>query len=178
MKLCLYFVTACIALIGFASASPNAAPTASAATRMEPPPLQSPRLAHPHEKYSLAWVDNDAPSIMTAGSTSKVQVRAKNTGDWVWPDAQSANPSKPDGSYAVRLSYAWVGPDGKPLPENRVRGELPASVPAGQTADFTISVEAPKEPGNYLLQFDLVEELVTFFSAKGAEKLTIKVTIR
>lgn len=50
-------------------------------------------------------------------------------------------------------------------------------VPPGETANFTIVVTPPTEPGKYQLQFDLVHELVAFFSSKGAEKLTVPVTV-
>ena len=68
--------------------------------------------------------------------------------------------------------------DGKPLAANAVRGELNAPVPPGGTANFTLQVAAPKTPGSYQLQVDLVEELVFFFSAKGNEKLTVPVTVQ
>jgi hypothetical protein len=66
----------------------------------------------------------------------------------------------------------------KPLPASAARGELTAPVPPGETANFTINVAAPKSPGNYQLQLDLVEELVFFFSNKGNEKLTVPVTVQ
>jgi hypothetical protein len=115
---------------------------------------------------------------MSAGATSDVHVSAKNAGDWPWNDPFAANPNHPDGTYAIRLSYGWVGADGKPLPPDSTRGELTAPVPPGQTANFTIKVKAPKEPGSYKLQLDLVEELVFFFSSKGNEKLTVPVTVK
>lgn len=130
-----------------------------------------------HQTYSLQWVSNDVPSTMSANKGTAVHVSVKNTGDWAWPNPSAANPSKPDGSYAVRLSYRWADATGKLLPQGAERGELSASVPAGEMANFSMEVLSPKDPGSYQLQLDLVEELVSFFSAKGAPKLIVPVTV-
>jgi predicted small lipoprotein YifL len=154
-----------------------------------PPPADSTTAASPanattttakpsHATYSLAWGTHNAPPTMVAGTPVAIQVTVKNTGDWVWNHPAAANPSKPDGTYAVRLAYNWVSPDGKTLPANNTRGELTAPVPPGQNANFTIDVQTPKVPGTYQLQFDLVEEMVVFFSSKGNEKLTVPVTVQ
>jgi hypothetical protein len=113
---------------------------------------------------------------MKAGSSIGMRLVAKNTGDWPWPDPFTAHPPRPDGTYAVRLSYSWYR-GGSALPATAARAELVKSVPAGETASFTIQVTAPPEPGKYELHFDLVQELVTFFSGRGAEKLVVPVTV-
>ena len=161
---------AAVAMIGCGRSPETEAPATDTQAPAGPKPS--------HASYSLQWVSNDIPKTMPAGKSVPVKVSVKNTGDWPWNDPFTANPPHPDGTYAVRLSYGWVGPDGKFLPENAVRGELTAPVPPGGTANFTLQVAAPKTPGNYQLQIDLVEELVFFFSAKGNEKLTVPVTVQ
>lgn len=131
-----------------------------------------------HATYALQWVSHDVPATMSVGTPVTATVNVKNTGDWVWNHPAAANPSKPDGSYAVRLSYSWVGADGQPLPAAPVRGELAAPVPPGETANIKVKIDPPTVAGNYQLQFDLVEELVSFFSAKGNEKLTVPVMVQ
>jgi hypothetical protein len=131
-----------------------------------------------HSTYALEWVSNDIPATMPASKPASVKVSVKNTGDWPWNDPFTSNPSQPNGTYAVRLSYRWIGPNGQPLPQDSSRGELTAPVPPGGTANFTMAVMAPKDPGSYQLQMDLVEELVTFFSSKGTQKLTVPVTVQ
>ena len=144
-----------------------------------PADAQKPTAPRPsHASYALEWVSNDIPKTMPAGKPASIKVMVKNTGDWPWNDPFTANPSHPDGTYAVRLTYNWVSADGRPLPANAVRRELSSPVPPGGTANFAIGVAAPKEPGSYQLQLDLVEELVFFFSARGNEKLTVPVTVQ
>ena len=128
--------------------------------------------------YSLQWISNNIPATMPAGKATTVHVSVKNTGNWTWPNPPTANPLKPDGSYAVRLSYRWANPEGKLEPQGDERGELSAPVPPGDTANFSMNVLPPKEPGSYRLEIDVVEELVTFFSAKGTQKLALPVTVQ
>ena len=149
----------------------------TAETESSSPP-SNPAKPTAHATYAVEWVTHDIPATVAAGSRTPIHVNAKNTGDWAWPNAAAANPAHPDGSYAVRLSYRWTDPSGKPLPQGVERGELKASVPPGETVSFTMELVAPTQAGAYNLQFDLVEELVTFFSAKGAQKLTVPVTVQ
>lgn len=183
MKRCFASVTLGLALAAMTGCGRNPETT--------PPPADSTTAASPanattttaaakpsHTTYSLAWGTQNAPASVAPGAAFTVQVSAKNTGDWTWNHPAAANPSKPDGSYAVRLVYNWVSPDGKPLPGSNTRGELTAPVKPGEDGKFAMNVQAPKSAGSYQLQFDLVEELVAFFSAKGNEKLTVPVTVQ
>jgi hypothetical protein len=127
--------------------------------------------------YSVQWVANNAPSTMKRDETVPVQVTVKNTGDWPWPDPKTANPGDPSGAYAVRLGCAWKKADGGKAEPASTRADLAGVVPPGGLATFTIDVTAPKQAGAYDLELDLVEELVTWFDAKGAAKLRVPVTV-
>ena len=140
-----------------------------------PPPAPAAKPAH--SAYALEWLSNDVPNTISRGAPTTVRVAVRNTGDWPWPDPFTANPSLPNGTYAVRLSYRWMK-EGRALPQDSQRAELTRPVPPGETANFTIQVTPPSEPGHYDLQLDLVEELVAFFATKGADKLVIPVTVQ
>ena len=126
--------------------------------------------------YTLEWSSHNVTPTLKRGSSRSVEVLVKNKGDQAWPDPKSADP-KGDGSYAIRLGYRWLGPDGLPITQYEARADLASAVPAGGTARFSMDVIAPAEPGRYTLQFDLVEELVVWFEAKGVPKLLVPVTI-
>ncbi len=149
------------------------APTAASPA---PPPDAQKRSAS--ASYSLQWVSNNVPPTMSRGATVPVQVSVKNTGDWAWPDPKTANPSDPSGAYSVRLGYDWKKARAGTPQVAPARGDLATSIPPGGTATFTIDVTAPKEAGAYDLELDLVEELVTWFNAKGSSKLRVPVTVK
>jgi hypothetical protein len=126
----------------------------------------------------MEWVRHDIPQTMSAGGYVTIHVSAKNTGDWIWLNPPHANPSLPDGRYAVRLCYRWATSDSQLLPQESGRGDLQMPVGPGQVANFTMDVKAPEDADRYELQIDLVEELVTFFSTRGAEKLKVPVIVQ
>jgi hypothetical protein len=129
------------------------------------------------KKYWLEWVGHNIPATMRPGVVVPVTVTVKNTGDWLWPNNRMASPEKLDGTYAVRLSYRWANSQGQPLAENTERGDLTASVEPGAVANFIIKITPPSEAGQYQVHIDLVEELVTFFSAKGMKKMVLPIKV-
>jgi len=131
-----------------------------------------------HAYYAAEWLNSDVPQTMIAGTQTTIYVNARNVGDWVWPNPPAANPSRRDGRYAVRLCYQWATADGQLFPRNSTRGDLKLSVAPGEVAEFAIDVEVPENRGSYELHLDLVEELVTFFSAKRSEKLIVPVSVQ
>lgn len=138
--------------------------------RRGPPPAAA--------RMAVEWLTNDVPTTAAPATTFVIHVKVKNVGNWTWPDKPTANPNKPDGTYAVRLGYRWIRSDGTALPENSDRADLTASVPPDWETNFVLSVMAPPEPNSYQLQLDLVAETVVWFSSKGGEKLTVPVAIQ
>lgn len=143
---------------------------AEASEQATPPPR--------HSTYAVAWVDHDAPAALAPGESIEIKVSVRNLGDWIWPNPLMANPSNPSGGYSVRLTYRWIDEAGAALPQGPARAELRKPVAPGDTARFAMLVTSPQEPGSYQLQFDLVEELVVFFSTRGADKLLVPVTVQ
>jgi hypothetical protein len=132
----------------------------------------------PRAAYSVEWTGHDIPQAFVHGTNAPVHITAKNTGDWWWPDPVAANAANPHGAYAVRLGYRWRNNDTNNVAEGGSRADLPAAVPPGGTAAFDITVDPPSEPGKYQLEFDLVEELVTWFGAQGSQTLSKQVQVR
>jgi len=126
----------------------------------------------------VEWQHVYVPSTMAAGKTVTVEVAFKNTSTDTWPDPQHANFGKRDGSYAVRLSYRWwKSGAARPVADDEERTDLTAPVLPRQSATLLVNVTAPREPGDYLLQFDLVQELVTWFEWKGAARKTVPIRV-
>jgi hypothetical protein len=97
-------------------------------------------------------------------------VTVRNAGDRAWPDAAAADPAR-SGLYAVRLAYRWRRAAGWGNYEERA--DLREPLAAGQTAAVWIPVIAPAEPGDYQLEFDLVQERIAWFADKGADRLVL-----
>lgn len=148
-----------------------------------PPPkkqsVQSFATPLPESAFHVRWSPVEFPAEIEPGRQSAVHLTFTNIGDQVWPDRKTAEPQA-TGAWAVRLGYSWV-PASKPTaPPNRSvdRTDLEKPLAPGQSATLPIIVRAPDEPGDYLLNFELLQEKVVWFADQGADMLTVPVRVR
>lgn len=133
----------------------------------------------PESAMHVRWSSTEIPRQLPAGSRFPVAVTLTNTGDKTWPDKNTADPYKADGSYAVRLCYSLV-----PLREHVAgsqhigeRIDLVKPVAPGESVTLKVGIDVPDEPGDYMLSFELLQELVVWFADLGADVLTIPVKV-
>ncbi|MGH9441162.1 MAG: hypothetical protein ACRD16_02695, partial [Thermoanaerobaculia bacterium] len=133
----------------------------------------------PPQGFRVRWESASVPSVLGAGRPALVDVRLRNASHFSWPDPKSANLGGDPGRHAVRLSDRWLaaGP-GAPLTEYTERADLDAPLRPGESASLSIVVVPPAEPGEYRLQFDLIQEGVGSFEAAGAQRLIVPVRVR
>lgn len=128
--------------------------------------------AHPGVLACVLHI-GDLPRELASGQSLSVQVAVTNTGDTTW----IAQPS-PRGGF---VTLGWkVLTDERRLVTDRVgRAFLPHDVPPGETVRLTLSDTVPVVPaGDYRLLFDMVDELICWFSDVSASPpLTRRVRI-
>ena len=107
------------------------------------------------------------PAEMICNATLTVPVTLKNTGSKTWLAG---------GERPVRLSYHWANPAGKVIVFEGERTDLPANVATGGEVELQAKVKAPAAPGVYQLQWDPVEEQVTWFSQQAAPVVAATIT--
>jgi hypothetical protein len=111
------------------------------------------------------------PSTLRPDADADVELELANTGARPWPA------SGPD---RVNLAYHWKDrATGRTVVFDGRRTALPHDVPPGGRVTVRASVHTLREPGRYLLQFDMVHEHVTWFSERGDAGLAVAVdTVR
>jgi len=126
--------------------------------------------ARPARPYAALFLKAEVPAAFTAGTRAQVRFHLRNVGSKVW---------RADGAHPVHLGYHWYTPDGQPViaPED-LRASLPRDVAPGQEVQVQAQVTPPETPGSYILQWDLVEEGVTWFSAQGSTPWQSTVQVR
>ena len=128
--------------------------------------------------WRVEWAVSSVPPEMRAGERALARVGFRNTGGVLWPDRLSADPSG-SGVRAVRLGYRWrKGAAGPVVVDTADRADLPRPLAPGESASLTIDVIAPAEPGSYTLEFDLVQENVAWFGARGAKTSPVAVKVK
>jgi hypothetical protein len=110
--------------------------------------------------FRVAYAVKEMPQVVRVGEPFQVTVGLRNGGTLVWPQY---------GLRSVRLAYHW-----QPLDRDETnsdyegfRNYLPGDVPPGGEAQVVATVWSPRAAGRYLLQWDLVQEDVTWFSEYG-----------
>jgi Wzt C-terminal domain/Sulfotransferase family len=93
------------------------------------------------------------------------RVLVRNDGIEVWPC---------NGTLAVHLSYRWIDADGKVIPIEGKRFNLPAPVEPGATAAVAFAYSEPP-PDAARLRLTLVQELVAWFDDVGGPTLDLPV---
>lgn len=110
------------------------------------------------------------PDVALAGDEIAVPIRVRNTSGRTW--------SQP-GAGPMAAGNHWLDATGSAmLHQDDARAPLPQVLQAGAEAYLVLRMRAPKEPGRYVAEIDLVHEGVTWFERKGSMTLRFPVEVR
>jgi SAM-dependent methyltransferase len=101
-----------------------------------------------------------------AASIVQLDVRVANASAAPWPADRFVN-----------LGNHWRDATGALLRNDDGRVSLPGTTPPGAQVDLSLEMQAPDEPGSYLLELDLVIEGVAWFADRGSPTTTVDVHV-
>jgi hypothetical protein len=110
---------------------------------------------------------------MPAKARVKIRVAVRNAGGVVWL-------ARERGLSPFQLSAAnhWLDSEGRVVTNDDGRGALPRDLRPGEEADVTFDVNAPRRPGDYILELDVLQEGVSWFALKGSKTLRVPVRVQ
>lgn len=128
----------------------------------------------PDGAFRVEWTRVDLPVRARPGQLISAAVRVRNVGETTWPANGQGRP------LAVRLGHRWFrGADAVLATDyGDVRTELRRPVRPGDAIDVSATLLAPRGPGDYVVQFDLLQEGVAWFADKGAARKYALVQVR
>jgi hypothetical protein len=103
-----------------------------------------------------------------AGETTEVTLTVANRGALVW--SSSAKPS-------IRLGARWYRQQDDNRENSELRWPLSRVVGPGDLITMTVPLAAPKSPGRYWLEWDMVQEDVTWFAEKNGRRTRTRVDV-
>jgi hypothetical protein len=114
----------------------------------------------------------EVPARMGVKARVKVRVAVRNVGQAFWL-------ARERGLSPFQLSAAnhWLDPEGRVVINDDGRGALPRDLRPGEEASITFDVNAPRRPGDYLLEIDVLQEGVSWFALKGSKTLRVPVRV-
>jgi len=125
----------------------------------------------PASWYNAEYAEVDEISdSMTIDTEYRFKVSVKNTGALTW---------NKNGDNPVYLGYHWIDFNSKETVVFDGKRSIISEdgVDIGDEVVFNLKVTSPSEPGEYILQVDLVQEGVTWFSFQGVPVLEKFITV-
>lgn len=119
----------------------------------------------------------EPPAKLRTGQVESLKVHVKNTSDVIWWQRGGETNDRKDNKFYIAAASRWLDKDGKHTEELEGHNGIPRDLKPGDEADMTIHITAPKEPGEYILETDMIQEGVTWFSDKGSSTVRTKVTV-
>ncbi|MBD1905968.1 class I SAM-dependent methyltransferase [Funiculus sociatus GB2-A5] len=110
--------------------------------------------------------------LLKAGGEATIKVSVKNISDVTWPSL-----SESQGKYMINLGNHWLNKAGKIIMNDDGRKPLPKSIKPLEEAEISLDITIPGEPGNCLLELDMVHEGVTWFKEKGSQTTRVSVQV-
>lgn len=133
-----------------------------------PKPRKKP--AKPPPPYRVEWVNDRVPSRLRAGEVVTITLELRNAGSRVWSWG---------GGNPYRLAYHYYRNRRRlDVPADQLlRTDVPQDVAPGETVTIQANVALPSEAGNFTIEFDLIQEGVTWFKEQGSPVLTRWLTV-
>jgi len=119
----------------------------------------------PESAYRATWLSWPCVAPMHTDELRSIFVAVRNDGTerWPWGEAQPE----------IRLATRWLTRDGSSMRFNSIRTSFTADVPPGSIVRQPMTLQAPPEPGEYLLELDLVHEFVRWFGCTVHMPVTV-----
>ena len=149
--------------------SPNSSAKAPEVSRT-PGPL-------PDKGFKAQITLANPPVKFRAGQKETILVKIKNASDVIWWQRGGEINNRPDNQFYIAVGNHWLGNDGKPLENLEGHNGITKDLKPGEEIEVPLLVTAPKTPGDYTLEVDLVQEGVAWFHEKGSPTANIKVKV-
>ncbi len=118
-------------------------------------------LRRPTPPHRVTYVQATLPRSMRVGQIYEASATIRNDNKTGW----TPPPGSPNG---FSISYHWFSQDGSTMVvKEGMRAALPNRVDPGQVVNMTFSIATPQQPGQFILELDVVQEGVTWFSDAG-----------
>ena len=119
--------------------------------------------------YDVRFEGADIPSSIATGVELVADVTIRNES---WRTLKSDGVARP-----IFLSYRWLDRQRRPIVKDGLRSPLPRPIEPGESCHVALRLKTPVTSGEYLLELDLVEEGVTWFSEVGVPPLRVDVRV-
>lgn len=134
--------------------------------------------ALPEDAFKANIILIDPPAKLRAGEKATIQVKVKNASGILWYARGAKVNNSSDSKFILAAADRWLNAaDEKLVTDMDGRYGLNKDLRPGEETEIPLTITAPKEPGDYILEVDLVQEQVAWFHDKGSPTARTKVTV-
>jgi hypothetical protein len=166
------FLGACSGEVKVSNSNANV----SATPKGTPQPPSEPA-ALPSSAFKAAITLVDPPDKLRAGQKETVRVKIKNNSDVTWWARGAPVNTRPDNKFYIAAGNRWLKADGGLVTNMDGRYGISKDLAPGEEAEVPLLITAPKDAGDYVLEVDLIQEQVAWFSEKGSPTAKAKITV-
>jgi hypothetical protein len=166
-------VVGCVALV----LSCTKKPVSMTSPAVTPSPVSKTAGPLPDSGFKAQVTLADPPKQLRAGQKEVITVKVKNISDAIWWQRGGEINDRPDNKFYIAVGNRWLDKDGKLTSETEGHNGLIKDVKPGEEIEMPLQITAPKQPGEYSLSLDLVQESVAWFSEKGSTATRVKITV-
>lgn len=126
----------------------------------------------PDKGFKARITVENPPSILKLNSSTHMRVKVKNISPIIWPMKGRA-----DGQYKINLAYHWMDMDRRMVVFDGLRTSLPYDIHPNVEVTLNALVAALSRMGVYYLEWDMVQEGVSWFKDKGGKTTGMQIWI-
>lgn len=119
----------------------------------------------------------DPPERLRPGQVAVINIKVKNTSDVIWFQRGGETTDRTDNMFYIAAGNKWLDKDSKPTSETEGHNGIPKDLKPGEETEMTLQITAPKEPGEWFMQLDMVQEGVSWFHERGSTATKVKVNV-
>ena len=132
-----------------------------------------PRTPLPPEAFRAELSVVSAPRDFHPKERAPFRVRIKNLSPITWLARERGG-----APYQVSVGNHWLDPSGKTLINDDGRSALLHDLKSGDTTSLWLPVNTPAQPGNYILEIDMLQEGVSWFGLVGSTTVRLPIEVQ
>jgi hypothetical protein len=167
---------ACAMAIWAAGCKKATNPTAPGLTA-NPPVVSKTPGPLPDKGYKAQLTMPETTLKLRAGQKETITVKVKNASDVIWWQRGGETNDRSDNKFYIALGNRWLDKTGKRTSDTEGHNGIPKDLKPGDEVEMPLLITAPKEPGEYSIELDMVQEAVNWFADKGSPTTKVKVTV-
>ena len=175
MKIGIGMITLAIVALSVACSGRSRQPVQ--ALKTDSSPRSDVPAALPANGFKAAVTLVEPPTKLRAGQKETVLVKVKNASPVMWWARGSAVNTSSSNKFYIATGNRWLKTDGSLLTDMDGRSGIGKDLNSGEETEVPLVITAPKDPGEYTLEIDLIQEQVAWFSDKGSPTAKAKITV-